>query len=155
MRPAPQDIPKAEMFRSLGYGGSVAFYADVLEAAGLSNARKERIAESKRANVARKLAEHFFRVCTRGDCANDAPGRAAGRTVVPAATQADCEVCGGSRNRSAVDDMVLAFRDAGWERLVVVGGSPATREDLRHSQQPSRLRWPSTQARTLAAAKAD
>lgn len=157
MKPAPHDMAKADMFRSLGYGGDVSLYAAALEDAGLSNPRKERIAEAKRQQVATVLGAHFFRVCTRGDCKNAAAGLAAGRTVVPAAKPADCEVCGGSRNNAAVDEMVSAFRAVGWSRLVVVGGSPATREDLgRHIDKRLEVRMvDGTRSRRLADAESD
>src|SRR5690606_32941997 len=41
-----------------------------------------------------------------------------------------CEVCGGSVNRAAVDEMVAACARVGWRRLCIVGGSPATRQEL-------------------------
>ncbi|MBX3402032.1 MAG: hypothetical protein KF699_01340 [Phycisphaeraceae bacterium] len=130
MRPAPHDIAKVDLLRELGYGGDTSLYAGALEAAGLSNPRKDRIALDKRDRVAGALRAAFVRVCSRGDCSSMAAGIGGGRAPAPAATQADCEVCGGSRNRSAVDEMVRAFDAAGWKRLVVVGGSAATREDL-------------------------
>lgn len=130
MKPASQDIAKIEMLRELGYGGDADLYADVLEAAGLSNPRKARIALNKRDLVAGALRAAFIRICSRGDCSSKALEVGAGRKPVPAAMQADCEVCGGSRNRSAVDEMVHAFAVTGWRRLVVVGGSAATRGDL-------------------------
>lgn len=157
MKPAPHDMAKADMFRSLGYGGDVSLYAAALEDAGLSNPRKERIAEAKRPQVATVLGARFFRVCTRGDCKNTAAGLAKGRTVVPAATQADCEICGGSRNRAAADEMVSAFHAVGWNRLVVVGGSPATREELsRHIDGRLEVRMvDGTRSRRLAEAESD
>lgn len=157
MTSTPQDIPKADLLRQLGYGGDVALYDAALHEAGLSSPRKPRIALDKRDRVAALLAQSFFRVCARGDCSNTAPARAQHRQVVPAATQADCEVCGGSANRSAADELLAAFRAAGWKRLVVVGGSPATRQDLsRQLGSAIELRLvDGTISRTLAAAEAD
>ncbi len=54
----------------------------------------------------------------------------AGRQPVRALRQADCEVCGGSVNRSAVDEMVAACQRAGVRRLCVVGGSPEMHRQL-------------------------
>lgn len=157
MTSAPQDIAKVDLLRDLGYGGDLALYDQALQEAGLSNPRKPRIALDKRDRVAALLAEKFCRVCARGDCSNAAPARAHGRRIVPAATQATCEICGGSANRSAVDELVAAFRTAGWSRVVVVGGSPATRQDLsRQLGSAIELRLvDGTISRTLAAAEAD
>lgn len=125
------DISKEELLRELGYGGGAAEYEAALKEAGLTNPRKSRIAAAKRAQVEAALAARFVRVCNRGDCRAKASGVAAGRAVCAASTQADCEVCGGSDNRAAVDEMVAAFARAGWRRLCVVGGSAATQEDLK------------------------
>lgn len=124
------DVLKVEVYRELGLGGDPALYEEVLQAAGLSNPRKARIASAKRGQVAAALDGLFFRVCGRGDCAGRAAALAAGRKVVPAATQGHCEVCGGSVNRAAVERMVEACRARGWKRLAVVGGSPVTREEI-------------------------
>jgi hypothetical protein len=131
MSAPPQDISKSELLRELGYGGEVSLYDAAMQAAGLSNPKKPRIAIAKRAAVADLLAAGFMRVCSRGDCTNRAPSIAGGRIVVPAATQADCEVCCGSVNRGGIDEMIAAFGRNGWKRLCIVGGNPSTREDLQ------------------------
>lgn len=124
------DVAKADLYRELGYGGDPAAYEAALEEVGLSKPRKGRIAATKKAQVAAVLAARFIRVCGRGDCSARAGGMAAGRRVAPASSQAWCEVCGGSVNRATVDRMVEACAAAGWSRLVVVGGSPTTRDEL-------------------------
>ncbi len=132
MTAASSDISKIDLLRELGFGGEPALYDAALQSAGLSNPRKPRIAVSKREAVAAVLADTFMRVCSRGDCSNRAraEGGSGGRTPVPAASQADCEICGGSVNRGSTQAMLAAFAACGWTRLCVVGGSPSTREDL-------------------------
>lgn len=151
------DIAKSELLRELGFGGSTALYEAALQRAGLSNPRKPRISISKRDAVIEVLAAEFLRVCSRGDCSNRAPSIAGGREVVPAATQADCEVCGGSVNRGGVEEMLAAFSQSGWSKLCIVGGNPATREDVRRrvgSRMELRL-IDGTRARNQSDADAD
>jgi hypothetical protein len=126
-----QDLAKADLFRELGFGGDPAPYEDALLADGLSNPRKSRIARAKREQVAAALTARFFRVCARGDCQQRASAVAGDRRVTQAAAQSFCEVCGGSVNRAAVDRMVRACTRNHWRRLCIVGGAPATREELR------------------------
>lgn len=128
----PEEIDKAALFRELGYAHHDECEA-ILAAAGLTNARKSRIRVSKRDEAQRLLEARLFKVCNRGDCRDAARTRAGSRTIISAAAQQHCEVCAGSINQSAVDDLVDAARRAGVTRLCVVGGSPPTREDLRRA----------------------
>ncbi len=128
-----RDLPKDELFRSLGFGGEPGLYDAALREAGLSRPEKHAISAAKRDEVERVLREQFIPVCPRGDCRAAAARLAAGRTVAPAADPEACEVCGGSANTAAIDRMVEACRAAGWTRLCIVGGSPATREDVRRA----------------------
>lgn len=123
-------IAKPMLFRELGYASGHDEMERVLEAAGLSRPSKSGISLAKREAVAALLAERFIAVCGRGDCKAEADDVGDGRIVVTATTPADCEVCGGSSNARAVDDLVDAMREAGMRRLCVVGGSPNTRTAL-------------------------
>jgi hypothetical protein len=125
-----RSIDKAALLRELGYNPPYEALEEALEEAGLSRPDKSGIAPSKRAQVEEVLANRFLAVCSRGDCQADAPSEANGQTIVPAATQADCAVCGGSANARAVDRMVAAWGNAGLRRLCVVGGSPNSRTEL-------------------------
>ncbi len=152
-----QDIAKTELLRELGFGGAMSLYDAALQEAGLSNPRKPRISVGKRDGVAAVLTERFMRVCSRGDCSNRAPTMAAGREIVPAATQADCEVCVGSVNQGGVEEMLAAFAQSGWSKLCIVGGNPATREDVQR-RMGNRLELrliDGTRARNQADADAD
>jgi phosphohistidine phosphatase SixA len=127
----PADEDKSELFRRLGYGGDPARYDRALEEAGLSRAGKQRISTEKVGQVEEVLASRFVRACQRAECQNHLRPRAAGRILVPAARQADCEACGGSVNAFAVEEMVKACGRVGWTRLCIVGGSPNTAAQLR------------------------
>jgi len=125
-----QDIDKADLVRELGYDLSPEVYEPLLRDAGLSNPRKRRIRADKADDVEALLGSRFFRACRRGDCRREADRRAGGREVVPVTEKEACEVCGGSVNARAVDEMIAACRAAGWTRLCVVGGSPGTHTEL-------------------------
>ena len=128
-------IPKARLFERLGYGPPYDALEAALEEAGLSRPERSAISPRKAEAVEALLAARFVAVCSRGDCRAEAAsesGQGVGdaRIVAPAATQADCAICGGSANRREVDRMVDAWRRAGLARLCVVGGSPNTRKEL-------------------------
>jgi hypothetical protein len=151
------DPLKADMLRDLGFGGDPGLYEPLLEEAGLSRPRRSRISQAKRDRVRDLLESRYFRICSRGDCATLAAGRRGGRVSAPASSPEHCEVCGGSVNRRAVDEMVQACRRAGWAELCIVGGSPNLRQELE-SLIAGRLRLTlidGTRRRSLAQAQAD
>ena len=123
-------ISKADLFASLGYAGPYERMEEVLERAGLSRAERSNIAASKAQAVEDVLSTSFLIVCSRGDCRMESAELADGRTVVPATSQSECAVCGGSANARAVDRMVSAMGQAGLSRLCVVGGNPNLRVEL-------------------------
>jgi hypothetical protein len=150
-------VPKAELFRRLGYGGGHELLERALADAALSRPEKTGIAAAKEGAVAACLAEWFVPVCSRGDCQEEATHRGDGCTPVAAATQAACAICVGSAHARAVDEMVAAMRRAGIARLCVVGGSPNARtrlEALVAGRVELRL-VDGTAKRTADAAKAD
>ena len=55
---------------------------------------------------------------------------ASGREPLLVEPRTYCEGCGGSNNRRAVADFVEACQRKGVRRVVIVGGSPAVREEL-------------------------
>jgi hypothetical protein len=126
----PPDIDKADLYRSLGFGGDTAPYDRLLAEAGLTNPRKTRISTDKADAVRRILEAGFIPVCQRGDCQAAARSLGDHRQPVPAADQSSCAVCGGSINAAAVDEMVAAARRVGWSKLCVVGGSPNLRDEF-------------------------
>ena len=150
-------IPKTELFRRIGFGGDPAEAEWVLESAGLSRPAKKAIHPDKLDAATEALAAAFCWVCNRGDCQAEAAKIAAGRTIVPAADPAQCQVCGGSVNQRLIDEMVAACRKRRWRRLCVVGGSPNARDEVkRRLDGRMELRaFDGTIARTLKQARAD
>jgi hypothetical protein len=121
-----EEIAIDEFLRSLGLQGENAALArGVLEHAGLTNPRKQRMAAAKTGPARNAIDAEIARVCRR--CAADAPAGARVVVIVPAAT---CARCGGSANVRALDDLAVAARAAGLRRLVVVGGSPDVRREF-------------------------
>ncbi|MBN1210009.1 MAG: hypothetical protein JXB05_34475 [Myxococcaceae bacterium] len=100
----------------------------VLEEAKIVNPKKARMSEQKLERAEAVLAERFFRVCTAPACAQAAS--ASGREPLRVEPRTHCESCGGSNNRRAVTDFVEACRHKGVRHVVIVGGSPAVREEL-------------------------
>lgn len=124
-----QDVSLKEFLASRGFEGEQAERAfDELCERGLTRPGKERIAEYKAGAVDEALAAAFFLVCSKPGCREKAD---AARVVLPASSPRRCEVCGGSDNRRAVDEMLGAMSREGRKKLLVVGGSPGTREELR------------------------
>jgi hypothetical protein len=130
---ADRDI--GELLRSLGYGlpGSLLRARAELEAQGLTHPKKARISEEKVPRVEAALAARFAVLCPDPECARSA---ARGREVIPAEPLAACEHCHGSGNRRAFVRLTAAARRRQVRKFVVVGGSPALREELREGQAP-------------------
>lgn len=124
-------VPIDGLLAELGFRGTAARQAAraAIEAAGLTNARKQNIASSKVPAVTALLAERFVVVCARASCRAAVAHEA--REVIDAEQPADCDLCGGQQNRAEVDRAVAALSARGLRRLVVVGGSPSTHEELR------------------------
>ena len=59
-----------------------------------------------------------------------------GRRIIPAGPETPCARCAGSVACRAALDLVDAFRARGFRRLVVVGGSPTSTEQLRAELGP-------------------
>lgn len=100
----------------------------VLEEAGLTRPGKTRISEPKLPRAEQLLAARFYRVCAAESCQQAA--RASGREPLRVEPRGHCEHCGGSNNRRAEVAFLEACQRHGVRRVVVVGGSPAVREEL-------------------------
>ena len=124
-----EDLALADLLDRLGFSGSnEAVARAALEEASLTRPGKQRIARAKEGRVTTLLRERYRLVCTR--CQPGAGATAGARVVLLAARPGDCELCGGSENRVAVDRLCAALLQRGLRRLVVVGGSPNAREAL-------------------------
>jgi hypothetical protein len=127
------DLVIEEVLDDLGFAGDNARVARAaLEEKGLTNARKKRISAAKLPELKNVLRARFMLVCTRAPCRAAAAAAAGeGRAVLDAARPTACEVCGGSANAAEIGKAVAALVEGGLRRIVVVGGSPSTREELR------------------------
>ena len=127
---AASDLVIDTMLEELGFSGENARHARrAIEAAGLTNPRKTQIASSKLGAVRDELRARFVVLCTRASCRQS--NLAKGRKVLDAVRPTDCAVCSGSTNAVEVDRAVAALTQRGLRRVVVVGGAPSTREELR------------------------
>ncbi len=137
---------------SLGLGAQTKAQArEALEAGGLTRPGKARMSVEKAERARSLLQERFALHCHAADCIGHA--KASGRQPLAAETKQACERCGGSENARAAKDLV----EVGLRRLVVVGGTPATREELERllgTQIELRL-VDGTQHRASDRAKAD
>lgn len=114
----------------LGYGSQAARDAAraALEDARLTRPGKRRMAVEKRTLLRDALDRAILLVCRC--CVPLASERARGRRVV-AGEPGACRLCGGSDNRRFALWALDALSGAGVRRIVVVGGSPGTRRELR------------------------
>lgn len=126
---ASQVVAIAELLRELGFdtvhGRRTA--RRVLERAGLTNPRKQNIATGKRLAVGEALDTALAAHCGADGCREIATRDP--RDAVRVAPQA-CEVCGGRGTDQALRTMVRSLKQAGRSRLVIVGGSPNSRQQL-------------------------
>jgi hypothetical protein len=121
------DVAIDELLASFGLEGDDALLGRAaLEQAGLTNPRKQRISAAKADRAREALDARLARLCS-GCAGRHVPD---GREVV-LVTPAACARCGGSNNARALRELVEATAAAGVRRLVVVGGSPALRNELR------------------------
>ncbi|MBF5041503.1 hypothetical protein FGE12_03825 [Aggregicoccus sp. 17bor-14] len=99
-----------------------------LEEGGLTRAGKARMSEEKLARASALLDGRFFPHCGAPACLAAAQG--SGREPLHVTPRSHCAHCGGSDNRRAERAFLEACRGAGVQRVVIVGGSPAVREEL-------------------------
>ncbi|HZA13844.1 MAG TPA: hypothetical protein VE618_05085 [Myxococcaceae bacterium] len=99
-----------------------------LEDAILTRRGKQRVSVEKLERIEALLAERFALHCGAPDCR--AHAQASGRIPVPCDPKSACERCGGSPNAAAATTLLEVCRRRGVRRLVVVGGSPAVRQEL-------------------------
>lgn len=141
------DVAIDAFLSSLGLNGDAAVRARrLMEEEGLTNPRKVRISEAKLERARAAIDRGIARLCH--DCA--ARGDTTGRHVVQV-PEAACSVCGGSRHDRALEDVRAACRRAGIRRLVVVGGSPDVRRELRQLEGDLELRLVDGTARRTGA----
>ena len=126
-----------------------------LEEGNLTRAGKLRISDEKLARAHALLAERFALHCEAPEC--QAWARASGREPLRCDPKGACERCGGSSNQRAEKALLEACQKHGVRRIVVVGGSPAVREELERALSSAlALRMvDGTERRTSDKAKSD
>jgi hypothetical protein len=125
------DLAISDVLAELGFRSEAARSQAMaaLVDAKLTSGHKTRIVATKRDAVRALLAARFVVVCTRASCRQALA--ASPRTSIDASVPTDCAVCGGAANEPAIDAAVEALVAHGLRRLLIVGGSPATHEELR------------------------
>lgn len=153
----PDSLPLPAVLADLGYRSDEAqeLARACLVQAKLTTARKQRISVEKLERVKQCLAASFVLCCRERTCRTVAD--ATGRQVIAVTLPSDCERCGGSLNRAAAASALEVLGGAGVRRIVVVGGSPSTREEILNLFCPSvELRLVcGTERRTARDARAD
>lgn len=141
--------------RGYGLAASKQAARAALEEAGLTRAGKQRMSDEKLPKALAALQAKFCLHCAGAECV--AFAKASGRTPLPCDPRSTCERCGGSSNKRAATDVLAAFARANVQRLVIVGGSPAVREELETTLGGAlQLRMvDGTERRTVDHAKAD
>src|SRR6185436_7317805 len=126
-----QDRAIGTWLASLGFGlqDGQARARAALEAAGLTRPGKLRMSDEKLPRALELLKARFILHCGSKECA--AWAAASGREPVHSSRKDACERCGGSDNLRAETEFLEACRRRAGRRLVVVGGSPAVREELQ------------------------
>lgn len=126
------------LLAELGYGHRKATKAAraALYEVGLTHPGKTAMSGEKRDRVVEELRRRFVLLCAQGACRSEYEERArggqvaAGRKVLPASEPHHCEVCGGSNNTRSTQRMLRLLEARGIQRIIVVGGSPASRSEL-------------------------
>lgn len=98
----------------------------VLDGAGLTNPRRDRVSREKLPRMRETLASAFHLCCTHPPCMAQTGG-----LPVLHVRKDQCPVCSGSNTALAAQELITACRQAGIHKVCVVGGSPAVREELR------------------------
>lgn len=126
-----------------------------LEEAGLTRTGKQRMSTEKIARASDALRARFALHCESPDCQRHAED--SGREPLRCDPKSACERCGGSVNQAAETALLEACRRRGVKKLVVVGGSPAVREELEEKLGSAlHLRMvDGTERRTADRAKSD
>lgn len=159
-RAMADDIDKRALCNALGFAELSPAIEQVLQEAGLSTPRKQRISLAKENPVRALLEARFLRVCARGSCQRAAASELAaqpGRQRAAATSAEHCDLCGGSVIHTELQQMADACARAGWTRLCIVGGSPNAHTRLR-GELESRLQLrlvDGTRSRSLREARAD
>lgn len=122
------DIPISKFLADEGFGGDAAAVRAraLLEADKLTTPRKQAMSVSKIERARILLHATFVPVCGNSPCNETAIRN--GREPL---TSNFCTYCGYSNNRRASQAVMLAFKRRGWSRLLVVGGTITSHQEIR------------------------
>jgi DNA-binding LacI/PurR family transcriptional regulator len=128
--PAERTFPIAALLEELGFVriASQQHARNALVEAGLTNAKKQNMAEAKSQAAIEAIDERIARVCASASCRTAL--EPVGRRIVEV-TSEGCEVCHGSDTARATQQMAQDLVAAGRTNLLVIGGSPNARHALR------------------------
>ncbi|MBI4577234.1 MAG: hypothetical protein HY722_13330 [Planctomycetes bacterium] len=134
------DVAIDTMLERLGFGHPEARgpARAALEEAGLTHAGKQRIHRAKEVSCEETLRGRYAVSCGRSGCVAALAGDS--RPRLPPSGPSDCEVCRGSDNRAATAELLQALAGRGVRKVVVVGGSPAAREEIQRLLAPAGLK---------------
>ena len=126
------DTAISDLLRAEGFvaPASQAAARAVLEAAGLTRAGKERIADEKLDRVRDALSREVARHCSDPPCV--AAVAQDGRRPVET-NKTHCSICSGSNNTRALRRMATACSTAGVRRVLVVGGRPPVWNEMERT----------------------
>jgi len=124
-----RDLPIAKLLRELGFQTDAAQAAarTALEAAGVTRAGKDRIAEWKRPDAEAALRARVTLLCAacrEAGLGGDHPH------AINAGTGDRCVICEGSSTRRGALLLIRACRRARFHRVIFVGGSPDIHREL-------------------------
>ena len=136
------DLPIPQMLREFGIadGASQQLARQSLADWGvITRPDRQKIAAYKRDDALTALTVSFRWHCSNGDCstaARDAPPETPPLLV----DQLHCEICGGSKDVSALGRMAAALAAAGLSRVLVVGGTENKCREIRE-KSPGGIEW--------------
>lgn len=105
----------------------------------ITRPNRQKIAAYKRDDALTALTVSFRWHCSNGDCstaARDAPPDTPPLLV----EQPHCEICGGSKDTSALGRMAAALAAAGLSRVLVVGGTENKCREIQ-GKSPGGVQW--------------
>lgn len=125
--------PIRDILAELGFRHPDAYTAAraALEEAKLTHPGKQNIAAEKLSAVVDLLQSRFVVLCNNPRCLQLASSLLhEGRSALPIEQTGDCGMCHGSANQRSASLVRERLARRNFRRIVVVGGSPGTREDL-------------------------
>ena len=106
---------------------------------GITRRGKRRIAISKKPDVAHLIKTQFVRACHKSKCRDEAARLASQKPAMRlGVSPSDCEICKGSANDFALEQITQTMKLSGWVNLLILGGSRSTRQSIREALPHSR-----------------